>query len=108
MKAKVKGTGEVFRVLDLGSERVLIKYGSEVKALRLCEVDLIPESAEDYQKRGINWEQRRYEIAKEAMNGLLTAPIVEGVNSTPSFKDIATFSVRLADALIKELKGGKE
>lgn len=105
MKAKVKDTGEVFRVLDLDSERILIKYGSEVKALRLHEVDLIPESAEGYQKREIDWEQRRYDIAKNAMNGLLSAPVIAGANPTPSFKDIATFSVRLADALIKELKG---
>lgn len=105
MKAKVKDTGEVFRVLDLDSERILIKYGSEVKALRLHEVDLIPESAEGYQKREIDWEQRRYDIAKNAMNGLLSAPVIAGVNPNPSVKDIATLSVRLADALIKELKG---
>lgn len=65
MKAKVKDTGEVFRVLDLDSERILIKYGSEVKALRLHEVDLIPESAKGYQKREIDWEQRRCDIAKK-------------------------------------------
>lgn len=59
-------------------------------------------------KPKIDWEKRRYEIAKEAMNGFLSAPVVNGVNLNPSFKDIATFSVRLADALIKELKGGKE
>lgn len=59
-------------------------------------------------KPKIDWEKRRYEIAKEAMNGFLSAPVVNGVNPNPSFKDIATFSVRLADALIKELKGAKE
>lgn len=59
-------------------------------------------------KPKINWEKRRYEIAKDAMNGLLSAPIVDGVTQNPSFKDIATFSVRLADALIKELKGGEK
>lgn len=60
-------------------------------------------------KPKIDWEKRRYEIAKEAMNGFLSTPVGNGVtNPNPSFKDIATFSVRLADALIKELKGGKE
>lgn len=107
MKAKVKDTGEVFRVLDLDSGRILIKYGSEVKALRLHEVDLIPENAEGYKKREIDWEQRRYDIAKDAMNSILTAPVVDGVNPNPSVEDIATFSVRLADAIIEELKGGK-
>lgn len=41
------------------------------------------------------------------MNGLLAAPVVEGINPNPSVKDVATLSVRLADALIEELKGGK-
>ena len=59
-------------------------------------------------KPKIDWEKRRYEIAIEAMNGLLSAPVVDGVNPNPSFKDIATFSVRLADALIAELKKGNE
>ena len=47
MKVKVKSTGEVFSVLDLDSERVLIKCDSEIKTFRLHEVDLIPESIED-------------------------------------------------------------
>lgn len=55
----------------------------------------------------IEWEQRRYEIAKDAMNGLLASPIVDGINPNPSLKDVATLSIRLADALIEELKGGK-
>lgn len=52
----------------------------------------------------INWEQRRYEIAKEAMNGILAAPIIPGVNPNPNIEDVARLSVKLADALIKELK----
>lgn len=56
----------------------------------------------------INWEQRRYELAKEAMNGTLSAPVVGGVDPSPSIKEIAEYSVMLADALIKELKGNKK
>ena len=59
-------------------------------------------------KPKIDWEKRRYEIAKEAMNGFLSAPIVDGVNPNPSVKDIVTLSVKFADALIKELKGGEK
>ena len=58
--------------------------------------------------RAIDWEQRRYELAKDAMNGILSAPVVAGVNPNPSVEDIAMLSVRLANALIKELKGDKE
>ena len=54
MKAKVKSTGEVFKVLYLDSESILIKCGNEVKTFRLHEVDLIPESTEDYQKKEID------------------------------------------------------
>lgn len=104
MKAKVKNTGEIFRVLYLDSEVVLIKCENEVKTLRLHEVDLIPESAEDYQKREIDWEKRRYELAKEAMNGVLSTSIIEKFTPNPSFRDIAMFSVGLAEELINELK----
>ena len=102
MKAKVKDTGEVFRVLDLDSERILIKYGSEVKALRLHEVDLIPENAEGYQKREIDWEQRRYEIAKEVLASSFSTPM-----ERTSILSYVRSCVQIADILIEELKGGK-
>lgn len=54
-------------------------------------------------KCDIDWEQRRYELAKEAMNGLLSA-IIDGVNPNPNVEDIVTLSVTLADALIRKLK----
>lgn len=54
----------------------------------------------------IDWEQRRYEIAKEAMNGLLAAPVVEGIDPNPPMDDIARNAVKIADYLIKELKKG--
>lgn len=57
----------------------------------------------DYSPR-IDWEQRRYEIAKSAMQGLLCAPIVEGIDPKPTPLELARAAVRNADALIKELK----
>ena len=59
----------------------------------------------------IDWEQRRYEIAKEAVNGLLAAPVVEDIDPNPPMDDIARNAVKIADYLIEELKkekgGGK-
>lgn len=52
----------------------------------------------------IDWEQRRYEIAKAAMVGKLASPVVEGIDPNPSIKDVAKWSVMLADALIEGLK----
>ena len=101
MKTKVKNTGEIVDISPNGvasMQRTCAKYvtkdGREYIDLAL---EILP---------NIDWEQRRYEIAREAMNGFISAPVVDGAVPNPSFKDIATFSVRLADALIKELKGG--
>lgn len=101
MKAKIKSTGEIVDISPSGVtsvQRTCTKYATkDGRELLDLALEFLP---------NIDWEQRRYEIAKEAMNGLLSAPVVDGVNPNPSYKDIATFSVRLADALIKELKGG--
>jgi len=106
MKAKIIETGEEIIIIGISKELGTAQYyGSDgiyhQRTFGDKEIEIL-ETAEST----IDWEQRRYEIAKEAMNGLLSAPVVDGVNPNPSFKDIATFSVRLADALIKELKGG--
>lgn len=52
----------------------------------------------------IDWEQRRYEIAKAAMVGRLASPVVEGIDPNPSMPDVCKWSVMFADALINELK----
>lgn len=52
----------------------------------------------------IDWEQRRYEIAKAAMVGQLASPVVEGIDPNPSMQDVCIWSVKFADALINELK----
>lgn len=101
MKARVRATGEIVDISPSGVtsvQRTCTKYATkDGRELLDLALEFLP---------NIDWEQRRYEIAKEAMNRLLAAPVVDGINPNPSFKDIATFSVRLADALIEELKGG--
>ena len=109
MKARVKATGEIVNVTFIIHPDPDVKpywcavngKGNVVDYYNESEIELI-----NNQETPIDWEKRRYEIVKDAMNGLLSAPVVAGINPNPSYKDIATFSVRLADALIKELKGG--
>lgn len=70
------------------------------------EVEIVPKTNQrekHEESKSIDWEQRRYEIAKAAMVGELTAPIIDGVDSNPSITDVAKWSVMLADALIEEL-----
>lgn len=59
---------------------------------------------EQLQQEPIDWEQRRYEIAKAAMVGQLASPVVEGIDPNPSMQDVCIWSVKFADALINELK----
>lgn len=105
MKAKVKDTGEVVDVKFAVHPNPAV---NETYWWCKDKEESYHKSELDFMRSTIDWEQRRYEIAKEAMSGILSAPVVAGVNPNPSYKDIATFSVRLADTLIKELKGGAE
>lgn len=59
---------------------------------------------EETDTKPIDWEQRRYEVAKAAMVGTLAFPVIEGVNPNPNATEICKLSVTLADALIEELK----
>ena len=47
--------------------------------------------------QGIDWEQRRYELAKAAMQGMLAEYAAD-------YELVARHAVRYADALINELK----
>ena len=50
----------------------------------------------------INWEQRRYELAKAAMQGYLASSM------STTVKHLAESSVIMADAVIDELKKTKK
>lgn len=101
MKAKVKDSGEIIDVKFTTHPNPTVD-----ETYWWCKDNQTAyhKSELDFMGGNIDWEQRRYEFAKEAMNGILSSPVVDGVNPNPSYKDIATFSVRLADALIKELQ----
>lgn len=76
-----------------------------IMVYRECELDF----------SAIDWEQRRYELAKAAMQGILSDNAVVGYacleadykkgekHTIP--KGIARFTIACADALINELKG---
>lgn len=99
MKAKVKGTGEIVDVHPNGEKIIHLRCTNfatgDGRELLDMELDFLP---------AIDWEQRRYEIAKAAMVGTLAFPVIEGVNPNPNATEICKLSVTLADALIEELK----
>lgn len=107
MKARIIKTGEEITIIGISKEWGTAQYyGSDrvyrQRTFKDGEIELL-----DTMESPIDWEQRRYEIAKDAMNGILAAPVVDGVDPNPSIEDVARLSVKIADALIEELKGGK-
>lgn len=87
MKARVKSTGQIVEIKDLyddGTALVNDKY------LKISELDFFSET--------IDWEQRRYELAKDIIKAVVADDC--GGNSDA----IAKYAVNCADALIKRLK----
>ena len=100
MKAKVKDTGEIVEVKFSTHPNPAV---DETYWWCNDKQESYHKSELDFMECDIDWEQRRYELAKEAMNGLLCA-IVDGVNPTPIVEDTVKLSLTLADALIRKLK----
>ena len=101
MKSKVKDTGEIVDVKFSTHPHPAVDETywwckDKQESYHKSELEFIEDT--------IDWEQRRYDLAKNAMNSILTAPVVEGVNPNPSDEDVAIYSVTLADALIRKLK----
>ena len=79
-------------------------YVCDNMVFRECELDF----------SAIDWEQRRYELAKAAMQGILSDKTIVGyASSEADYKkgekhtipiSIARFAIACADALINELK----
>lgn len=98
MKAKYKTTGEIIEVEPAGS------LNGPVSVYQTENGRKFPMYALEFEK-DIDWKQRRYEIAKSALQGFCA-------NSEPSiardttFRQIAEWSVEIADILIAELKKG--
>ena len=94
MKAKIKATGEIINIADYA--RVVLNQcdsrGNPIE-LGFDEVEILQEDTSD-----IDWEQRRYKIAKEVFASIYDFTI-DRIN-------FAKYAVDAADTLIAELKKG--
>lgn len=115
MKARIKKTGEIIEILGISNEYGTVTYIDYLNNLRHANFsDGVIELIDDYesaQKSPIDWEQRRYELAKEAMGAFIASPnyqfysnreYYEGSIATAEY--IAKGAVNYADALIAELR----
>lgn len=109
-KAKRIDTGEIVNIASWGATGSYTDYydsKGEFHHTDLNRYNHFEDIIEDT-KDCIDWEKRRYEIAKEAVNGLLAAPVVDGIDPNPPMVNIARNAVKIADYLIEELKKGNE
>lgn len=87
MKARIKSTGEIVEIKDLYDDGTALVGNMYIK---MSELNFFSEN--------IDWEQRRYELAKDIIKIVIANDY--GVNSDV----VAKYSLNCADALIKRLK----
>lgn len=87
MKARIKSTGEIVEIKDLYDDGTALVENMYIKVSEL-----------DFFSENIDWEQRRYELAKDIIKIVIADD--HGGNSDA----IAKYAVNCADALIKRLK----
>ena len=56
----------------------------------------------------IDWEQRRYEIANNVIGRILSVPYFLSATKDNPIESLVLVSLRIADALINELKKGQD
>ena len=102
MKARIKETGVLIDVTPRININALYNgdnlYVCDNMVFRECELDFL-----NVGNLVIDWEQRRYELAKAAMQGFCRNPH-EQIMSVDS-NIVAEWSIGFADSLIEKLKG---
>lgn len=94
MKARVKSTGVLVDV----TPQLNINSQHSRDYLYVCDNMYIKVSELNFFSENIDWEQRRYELAKDIIKIVIAND--NGVNS----EAVAKYSLNCADALIKRLK----
>lgn len=89
MKARVKSTGEIVEIKDLYDDGTALVGNMYIKVSEL-----------NFFSENIDWEQRRYELAKDILKAVIEND--NGINSEVAAK----YSLNCVDALIKRLKEG--
>lgn len=100
MKARIKSTGEIGDVLcwdDVEKTKLSILLKGSVCAIPYQNIEIIQLGS------SVDWEQRRYELAKAAMQGFCSNPHQQIMDADSNM--VAEWSIGFADSLINKLKG---
>lgn len=95
MKAKIIRTGEILKVGYITMLRDDSLYNASVH-----DIEIIDDSTD----KAIDWEQRRYEIAKDALAGIISEESIPGVDPFHYIDKDVSRAIEYADELIKRLK----
>lgn len=116
MKARVKATGDIIDVLQTesiitsrGVEKQYIDNSDERRLYLQSELEFIYKKPQ----KDIDWEERRYEIAKQMLTvtSNFTELTCNGISHRRIYReDAALYAIKYADTLIAELlkKGGAQ
>lgn len=96
MKARIKATGEVVDVIRPLYESRFYRKDDPIMDYRRDELEFIEDS--------IDWEQRRFELVKAAMQGIFENSNISSFKLT--HEGIAQCCVKQSDAIIAEYKKG--
>ena len=105
LKARIKGTDRVIEVVTYSRDNDWVEFKEiadghvRYDTRQLDEVELIIDNAPS----PIDWEQRKYEIAKDVLSSSFSTPM-EGT----SIISYVRSCVQIADMLVAELKGGEQ
>lgn len=101
MKARVKSTGVLIDVIPKcnanAQHSVDNLYVCDNMIFRGCDLDFLNIG------NSIDWEQRRYEIAKDVLSGILIWIAYSGEDSYCT--ENCKHAVKYADELVRQLKG---
>lgn len=103
MKAKIISTGEIVKIVSSKFEMGYVTVLREDKKFTNVASDEI-EMIDDWEKKEIDWEQRRYEIARDALTGIIAEESISGANPYHYFDEDVSRAIKYADELIKRLK----
>lgn len=99
MKARIKKTGEIVEILQYGINGDWVNYLDESSKIVTSPLNYYQDFDFIEESKHIDWEQRRYEIAKEAMFHMIDPDVL-----TQKYCVMAVNAVEFANALITELK----
>lgn len=96
MKAKIISTGEILKVGYI----TMLRDDDSLYNASVHDIEIIDDSTD----KAIDWEQRRYEIAKDALAGIISEESIPGTDPFHYIDKDVSRAIEYADELIKRLK----